>query len=102
MSKHKSPAALIKEYVEAVLLSERRRKHRHKPGGPRTDLGALRQLHPAEFDFKVRTAVDNAEGDVPAAADELDVATRTLYHYLSDSPGLAGVKTTADLPSDDE
>ena len=87
---------LISQYVTEII-AERRRKKRRKPGGPRTDMGALRQLHPNEFNLKIRSAVNSEDGDVAQAADNLDVSTRTLYHYLEDEPALSNVVTTADM-----
>ena len=86
---------LIVEFVREVL-AERSGKRRKKPGGPRTDMGALRQLNPGEFSVRVKGAVDSAEGDVDKAADALDVASRTLYHYLETEPGLGNVETASE------
>jgi hypothetical protein len=98
---HNDLRTLIREYVSS-LISERRRKRqkRHKPGGPRTDAGALRQLQPEKFTDMVRSAVVNADGDVATAADDVGVAPRTLYHYLDDEPRLRNVKTVSELPPD--
>ena len=82
---------LITEFIREVLAEKRR-----KPGGPRTDMGAVRQLNPGEFSVRVKGAVDSAEGDVEKAADNLDVSTRTLYHYLETEPSLSNVETTTD------
>jgi hypothetical protein len=79
---------LLKEWI-ALVLEERRRK----PGGPRTDIGALRQLHPIAFTNKVKADVKSNGGDVEAAAKKLGVAKRTLYHYLDDDSELNSVKT---------
>ena len=46
--------------------------------------------------MKVAGAVKSAEGDVEEAASELDVAPRTLYHYLETEPKLDHIKTTED------
>lgn len=84
---------LLVEYVRAVLAEKKRHK---KPGGPRTDLGAVKQLNPGEFAVRVKGAVDSADGEVDKAADNLGVATRTLYHYLDTEPQLAPVKTSSE------
>ena len=85
---------IIREFVREALREDKRRK---KPGGPRTDIGALKQLYPDTFAVKVRAAVKGEKGDVKDAADRLDVAPRTLYHYLETEPSLSRVKTTQDL-----
>ena len=90
---------LILEYVREVLAEKRRNK---KPGGPRTDLGAVKQLNPGEFSVKVKGAVDSAEGDVDDAADNLGVAARTLYHYLETEPDLASVKTSEEREGEEK
>lgn len=59
-------------------------------------MGAIRQLNPGEFSVRVKGAVDSAEGDVDRAANRLDVAPRTLYHYLETEPALSNVETTTD------
>ena len=82
---------LIVEFVREVLSEKKRRR---KPGGPRTDLGAIKQLNPGEFAVRVKGAVDSAGGNVEKAADNLGLAGRTLYHLLDTEPGLADVKTT--------
>lgn len=91
---------LIVEFVREVLSEKKKR--RRKPGGPRTDMGAVRQLNPGEFSVRVKGAVDTANGDVDAAARSLGVASRTLYHYLDTEPSLSTVKTTEDRADDDE
>lgn len=95
---------LIREYLTLVLSEKRRsaRRKRQKPGGPRTYLGALRQINPEKFTTTVRTAVNSAAGDVEDAADAVDVSPRTLYHYLEQEPRLATVKTTADRAEGEE
>ena len=85
---------LIRQFIREVL-SEKRRRH-GKPGGPRTDMGAVRQINPGEFSVRVKGAVASAAGDVNSAADNLDVSSRTLYHYLETEPSLDAVKTTED------
>jgi hypothetical protein len=89
---------LIVEFVREVLAEKRRNR---KPGGPRTDLGAVKQLNPGEFSVRVKGAIDSADGDVDKAADNLDVATRTLYHYLETEPDLASVKTSEEREGED-
>lgn len=92
---------LILEFVREVL-AERSGKRQRKPGGPRTDMGAIRQLNPGEFSVRVKGAVDSAEGDVHKAADSLDVAPRTLYHYLETEPGLGNVQTSSEREDAEE
>ena len=91
---------ILKEYIMAVI-TERRRKG-SSPGGPRTDLGALRQLEPNAFATKVRGAMDSAKGDVEAAASQLDVRPRTMYHYLDSTPGLDSIKTSTEREEERE
>jgi hypothetical protein len=74
---------LLVELIE--LIVEERKK---KPGGPRTDLGALRQLNPDAFKVKVKGTLNDTDDDAEEAADELGVAKRTLYQYLEDEPDL--------------
>lgn len=98
----RSASSDLHEYLSlavSALLSERRRSRR-KPGGPRTDLGALRQLDPGAFTAKVSSAVASTGGAVDDAARRLEVAPRTLYHYLDTEPALDGVETSSEL--DDE
>lgn len=87
---------LISEFVREVLAE----KGRGKPGGPLTKMGAIKKLHPAEFNSKVSSAVADADGDVEDAAEDLGVAPRTLYHYLDDVPALKSVKTSSELGAD--
>jgi hypothetical protein len=89
----------LREYLREVLLSERGKK---TPGGPRTDAGALRQLNPSKFKGEVRAAVDASKGSVPKAAKAVGVATRTMYYYLDDEPGLSDVKTAEERAADKE
>lgn len=89
---------ILESYIRELFLLERRRnkkKRNRKPGGPRSDIGALRQLNTDAFATKVKGAVNAAGGDVPTAASKLDVAPRTLYGYLED-PSLDSVVTTSD------
>lgn len=83
---------LIVEFIREVLAEKRHKK----PGGPRTDMGAIRQINPGEFSVRVKGAVASAGGDVSSAADNLDVSSSTLYHYLNDDPGFDDVKTGDD------
>jgi hypothetical protein len=108
-SSRNSIASLLREFVNLTLVTERGRKHsrgkgkrKKKPGGPRTDVGAMRQLQPDKFRTLVRAKVKSHDGDVGSAAHDLGVAKRTLYHYLDDEPGLSNVKTTAELPEKDK
>jgi hypothetical protein len=90
---------ILESYIRELFLFERRRnkkKRNRKPGGPRSDIGALRQLNTDAFATKVKGAVKAAAGDVHAAANKLDVAPRTLYGYLEDS-SLESVVTTSDM-----
>jgi transposase-like protein len=91
---------LLREWIRLVI--ERNREKRHKPGGPRTDAGALRQLNPDAFKTKVRTAVRSKGGDVKSAARAVGVAPRTLYGYLDDEPALQQVKTKSEIETASE
>jgi hypothetical protein len=93
--------SLLKEFVVATL-AERRRKRKRKPGGPRTDIGALMQINPDAARTKVRVAVKATKGDVEGASEKLGLASRTLYHYLDTDPSLDGVKTTEDYEAAEE
>jgi len=84
----------LRQYIREILTEKKRKSS--KPGGPRTDFGATWQLNPGKAAVDLKVAVDSAEGDVAAAADSLEVAPRTLYHYLETEPSLERVKTTAD------
>jgi hypothetical protein len=91
---------LLREFIGLVLErrhSKGKGERKKKPGGPRTDIGAIRQLNPQKFTTQIRAAVKDADGDVGAAAREMGVAKRTMYHYLEDEPALNNVKTTADF-----
>ena len=90
----------LRQYIRAILTEKKRTSK--KPGGPRTDMGAIRQLNPGEFSVRVKGAIDSAGGEVDKAADNLDVAPRTLYHYLETEPSLDNVKTTEDLKDEDD
>lgn len=91
---------LILEFVREVL-AERSGKRQRKPGGPRTDMGALKQLNPGEFAVRVKGAVDSAEGDVHKAAENLGAAPRTVYGWLNE-PGLGNVKTSSEREDAEE
>jgi hypothetical protein len=93
---------LIVEFVREVLAERSGKRSKKKPGGPRTDMGAIRQLNPGEFSVRVKGAVDSAGGDVEKAAKNLDVATRTLYHYLDTEPGLGNVETSSEREDAEE
>lgn len=88
--------SLVSLTVESLLRERRGRK----PGGPRTDMGALRQLDPGAFSARVSSAMASARGDVDDAAGELEVAPRTLYHYLDTEPSLSGVETSSEREED--
>ena len=92
---------LLREYVRELVV-ERRKKRRKKPGGPPTRKGHERALNHAKFVDSVSATVKSTKGDVPDAARQLGVASRTLYHYLATDPGLSKVKTTADLEPAEE
>lgn len=94
-------ARLLREFVRQEMLAEKK-KRRKKPGGPRTDLGAEFHLNPEAVKTKIQATVKSTKGDVAAAANSLDVAERTLYHYLETVPGLENVKTTEDYQLEDE
>jgi hypothetical protein len=86
----------LRSMIREAVLNE---KH---PGGPRTDVGALRQLEPNSFVMKVKSVMDDHGGDVHKAAEDLDVAPRTLYYYLDDESALNGVETTEDKEDKEE
>lgn len=92
---------LLREVIQGIILSEKRGGKR-TPGGPRTDIGALRQLEPSTFVTQVKSAVKDHDGDADQAARELGVAKRTLYHYLNDEPALGSVETSGELDDDDD
>lgn len=94
-----SSPALLRQYIRSIILE---RGHGKKPGGPRTNLGALHQLNPDSFRAKISSAMSSAEGNVEDAADDLDVASRTLYHYLETEPSLDSIQTTKDIEDDDD
>jgi hypothetical protein len=80
----------LRRMIREAMLVE---KH---PGGPRTDVGALRQLEPNSFVMKVKSVMADHEGDVHKAAEDLEVAPRTLYYYLDDESALNNVETSED------
>jgi hypothetical protein len=88
---------IIREFVRETLLEKS-----GKPGGPRTKMGAIKLLHPEDFNTRVGAAVKSADGDVDKAASSLDVATRTLYHYLETVPQLDKIETTSDLEDEED
>lgn len=94
--------AFIRETLKSSneLLAERkkhRKKKRKVPGGPRTDAGAMKHLHPEKFATQARAAMTGAEGDVAVAARKMGVSKRTMYHYLQTTPTLRNVKTAAEM-----
>jgi len=95
---------LLKQLIHEAVLAEkrhgRRKGRKRKPGGPRTDTGALRQLEPNAFIQQVKTAMDDYEGNVTKAARKLGVSRRTMYHYLSDERALTGVETSSERNED--
>lgn len=97
---------LIEEFVKEALLQlqleKRKRARRKKPGGPRTDMGAWRQLNPEKFRNVVRSTMNSEQGNVSDAAGDLGVSTRTLYHYLEDEPLLRSVKTSTEREHEEE
>jgi hypothetical protein len=97
-----SPLSSLREAVSlmvSAVLAEKRRRRR-KPGGPRTDMGALRQIDPGAFTAAVSSAMQGAGGDVEDAAGKLDVAPRTLYHYLDTDSSLSAVRTSTERDDD--
>lgn len=88
----------VRHMIREAMLNE---KGTH-PGGPRTDVGALRQLEPTSFVMKVKAAMSDHGGDVHKAAAALDVAPRTLYYYLDDESALNSVETTSDKEEEDK
>lgn len=84
--------SLLREMVREVLVERkskgRRRARKKKTGGPRSDIGALRQVQPNTFLTRVNAAISDNDGDVHRAAKDLDIAPRTLYGYISDEPKL--------------
>lgn len=95
MKDHAALRKVVRQLVLEALLAEKRAKRRD-PGGPRTDAGALRQLEPNSFVMRVRSVMADHDGDVEKAAEDLGVATRTLYYYLDDETALQGVKTASE------
>lgn len=96
--------ALLREFVRELVVEKKARKHRRrrKSGGSRTMFGAKYQVNPSAARTELRAAVKAAQGNVPDAADKLDIAARTLYHYLETDPSLDGVKTTEDFQDPEE
>lgn len=91
---------LLRSCIRNILIEKR--KHKKKPGGPRTNAGAIRQLNHDTFILKVKDAMHNAKGDVHVAAKQLKVSTRTLYHYLDDESKLGSVKTSSEIETAEE
>jgi len=92
--KNTSTITTLRELISEIILAERSKKS--TPGGGLTKAGALRKLYPGEFAERIKGVVDSAKGDVDKAAHNIDVAPRTLYHYLETVPTLRNVETTAD------
>lgn len=89
---------LLRSFLSLVLAEgKRKKKHKHKPGGPRTDVGAMRQLNHDAFIVKVRDTMSHEKGDVAKAAKRLGVSKRTMYHYLDDEAKLDSVKTSSEI-----
>jgi DNA-binding NtrC family response regulator len=89
---------LIREYVEEILLQEKRKKRRvsgrtFKPQNI-TDLLATRIKDPLEWRTDISNAMAQSDGRVPDAADKLGVSTRTLYRNLEE-PTLRDVERAA-------
>lgn len=100
---HNPLLTYIKLTIYNTLLSERKRsRKRHKPGGPRTDLGALHQLDPGAFQAKISSAMTSTHGSVSDAAHELEVSPRTLYHYLDTDSSLSHIETSSELDHDSD
>jgi len=98
--------SLLKTYVHCLLAEDgsgeglhkgkrRRRRRRAKPGGGLTDLGALRRVNEREFIAKIRSALSSTDGDIEAAAKQLNVAASTLYLYLEEYSELQSAKKVA-------
>ena len=95
--------SLLKTYVHCLLaedgsgggLHKGKRRRRAKPGGGLTDLGALRRVNEREFIAKIRSALSSTNGDVEAAAKQLDIAASTLYLYLEEYSELQSAKKVA-------
>jgi len=67
-----------------------------KSGGGLTDLGALRRVARSDALSQMRSEIEAADGDVPAAAERLDVAPSTLYLAIQQEPSLEKSKEKAD------
>lgn len=95
---------LLKEFVRVLVVEEKskKRRKRRKSGGSRTMFGAKYQVNPSAARTELRAAVKAAQGNVPDAADKLNISPRTLYHYLEVDPSLDGVKTTEDFQDPEE
>lgn len=81
---------LLKAMISEIL-TERKRKVKHTPGGGLTDLGALRRVSPGRFVSKVKSAVETSDGDIEKAASILNAAPRTIYHWMED-PSFSDLK----------
>lgn len=81
---------LLKAMISEIL-TERKRKVKHTPGGGLTDLGALKRVSPGRFVSKVKSAVETSDGDIEKAASILNAAPRTIYYWMED-PSFSDLK----------
>jgi DNA-binding NtrC family response regulator len=82
----KKDEALLRLMIRSVISEKK------KPGGGITALGALNVVDPIEAERKIKAALEDQRGDVPEAADELEISPRQLYNRLNDTPGLEKLK----------
>jgi hypothetical protein len=64
-----------------------------RPHGGISALGALRIANPAEWERRIREALDAEDGKVPEAAVLLGCSTRQLYRWLGKEPRLADINS---------
>jgi hypothetical protein len=57
-------------------------KQKSKPG--LTELGALRRVDPAEWERRIRAAMDRAGLRIDVAAEMLGISRRQLFRWLND------------------
>lgn len=84
----------LRQYIRLAL--QERSNRRKKPGGPRTDMGALQQLEPLKFAAQVRATMNNKEGDVGETAKTLDVSPSLIYHWLDSDTNIKDVETSTE------
>ena len=88
-------AHMLRESIRIIaeeIISERKRKRKNKPGGPRTKIGALMQVYPEEAFSKIKNALRRRDGNVKDAAADLGVSPRTAYGYVGDDARLEKVR----------